>query len=360
MITILRAQDFSMIFPGNRMTELVSIVIVDHNGGKMLRDCLFSVLDTCSGKSFEVIVVDNGSNNELYETAYRLLKDNPSIRWIRTGSNLFLGAAKNIGARAAMGKYIVFLDNDTITTPDWLEETINCLKKDCSAGAVQSLLLTPKKEIQHCGGVINSLGSGFSVHTLGRSVSTSSPMQVFFAAGAGTAIRRNLLSQIGFFDAHLTFSDDIELSWRLNLSGRKVYLCPKSVVIHRGGITTASSRRLILYRQRCYSYELLHNSVKNNSARLVAQNVPKIFWLLTLMTLQRVRQGTPKNALAVISGMLRFFRNFPEIWKERIFVQKLLRRVSDKDIQKQMLTFNWTDVWRVTISWLTGKEPHRY
>lgn len=342
------------------MTELVSVVIVDHNGGKMLADCLSSVLGTCLGKSFEIIVVDNGSNNELYETSYCPFKNNPSIRWIRTGSNLFLGAAKNIGARAAMGKYIVFLDNDTIATPDWLEEAISCLKKDCSSGAVQSLLLTPKKEIQHCGGVINSLGSGFSVHTLGRRFSGSSPMQVFFAAGAGTAIRRDLLRQIGFFDVHLTFSDDIELSWRLNLSGRRVYLCPKSVVIHRGGITTASSRRLQLYRQRCYSYELLHNSVKNNSSRFSAQNVPKILWLLTLMTLQRVKQGTPKNALAVISGTLRFLRNFPEIWKERIFVQKVLRRVSDKEIQKQMLIFNWTEMWRLTVSWLTGKKPPRY
>ncbi len=322
----------------------------------MLSDCISSVLNTTTGL-IEIIIVDNGSTDENFNISYSLFRADEKTHWMRTGANLPLGAAKNAGARASKGKYVVFLDNDTVTTAGWLEELINCLENNPNAGAVQSLLVSPKREVQHSGGITNSLGLGFSLHSLGHYLHNTSPVEVFFAAGAGTAIRREVLHKIGLFDTHITFTDDVDLSWRINLSGRNVLICPTSVVVHFGGRTTVSTDPIKLYRQRCFSYELLHVSTKNYSAKYLITNLPKILFLLGLMFSQRLRARNLRPALAYVGGIWSFITTLPKVWAERIFVQKMVRKISDRNLQEKMLLVDWSEMFEFAISLLRGKKP---
>jgi len=321
-----------------------------------MANCLTSILENTSD-SVEVIAVDNGSSDEKFEESYLPHKSNERIRWIRTGANFPLGQAKNVGGRASKGKYVVYLDNDTVVAPGWFDPLIQCMEKQVNVGAVQCLLITPKNEIQHSGGIINSIGIGFSTHTIGLYSPGHFPREVFFAAGAGMAIRRDLLYQLGFYDPHITFTDDIDLSWRMNLLAKEVVLCPNSVVTHIGGKTSVSSETIKLRRQRYFSFELLHVSTKNYSAKYLMANLPKMFFLLSLMFAQRVRSKKPKQALAYVAGVLMYLKSFPSLWQERIAVQRIIRRISDDNLQKKMLLVNWVEMVKFGFSLLTGKKP---
>ena len=333
-------------------------MVVDHNGGEMLSNCLSSILENTSGL-LEIIVVDNGSTNEKFETVYSIYKSNSKIRWIRTGSNFPLGYAKCVGGRTSKGKYVVYLDNDTLVTPSWLDPLIQCLEDNPAVGAAQSLLMTMENEIQHSGGIINSLGMGFSTHSIGLYAPKPDlhPMKVFFAAGAGMAIPRDFLWDIGFFDSHITFTDDIDLSWRINLSGREVLVCPRSIVVHLGGRTSVSSEAIKLRRQRYFSYELLHVSTKNYSAKCLAINLPKMSMLFGLMFAQRLRSRKPKEALSYLAGILKYLKTYPQVWKERTFVQQRIRMVSDGDLEKKMLLVDWPEMTKFAFSLLGAKKP---
>jgi GT2 family glycosyltransferase len=266
-----------------------------------------------------------------------------------------LGAAKTIGAKVATMPYMVFLDNDTNVTNGWLRPLLSCLANK-EVGAVQSFLITPEKGIQHSGGILNSLGLGFSAHIVGLEPRSSTPTPVFFAAGAGMAIRRNMLHRIGFFDPHLMFTDDIDLSWRLNLLGKKILVCPSSIVIHRGS-ATVGSKLMKIHRENCFSFELLHVIFKNYSARNIAENLPKTLFLLAMMFFQRINSGNPKCAFASINGIFQFIQTFPKMWPERVIVQRTIRRVADHMLQKTTLIVDWAEIVRFAYSLASGKRP---
>ena len=93
----------------------VSIVIVNYNTKVLLCDCLDSIFSLTKRIDFEVIVVDNASSDGS-ETYVR--ERFPSILWVNSGSNLGFGRANNLGVERAMGKYIFFLNSDTILLND--------------------------------------------------------------------------------------------------------------------------------------------------------------------------------------------------------------------------------------------------
>ena len=105
----------------------LSIIIPHHNGKKLLFDCLESLFDNISIDSFEVIVVDNHSNDGSADEAKIQF---PSIHLFKSKKNLGYSGGCNFGAKKAMGEYIIFLNNDTLHTKNWIEELINFLDKN--------------------------------------------------------------------------------------------------------------------------------------------------------------------------------------------------------------------------------------
>ncbi len=152
-------------FQGDLSTQpMVSIVILNFNGKKFLNQCLDSVLQS-DYRNFEVILVDNASTDGSIELVQKNFHQHSNLRIVTNGTNLGFAEGNNIGARAATGKYVVFLNNDTEVDPEWLQELLIVVESDKTVGAAQSKLLllarARAKTIDSAGDFVNCYGKGW-------------------------------------------------------------------------------------------------------------------------------------------------------------------------------------------------------
>lgn len=117
---------------------LVSIIIVNYNGLSHLKKCIPSLVKT-EKVDFEIIVVDNGSDDESVLWLNENYGDNPninsnknlkSIRVVEAKANLGFGRANELGVKVSNGDMIAFLNNDTKVDPDWLINMINVMSEN--------------------------------------------------------------------------------------------------------------------------------------------------------------------------------------------------------------------------------------
>src|SRR6056300_480536 len=220
----------------------VSIVIPHHNGKKLLLDCVDSIYRNITTKDFEIIVVDNMSNDF---SADDVKAKFPSINLLKTESNLGYSGGCNFGAKQAKGKYIIFLNNDTLHTKNWVEELVSFLEKNPQVGAAQPKLLNAfnKDTFDYAGGAGGFIDKYCFPFVRGRLFNTlekdsnqyNNPKKIFWASGAAFIIRRHLLEELNYFDnIYFAYMEEIDLCWRLQSLGWSVWYVPSSLVYHYG------------------------------------------------------------------------------------------------------------------------------
>lgn len=217
-----------------------SVVIVLFNSATTLEACLQSVLRVISG-SDEVILVDNGSVDNCGEVASSYAKRDPRIRLVKNGTNRGYAPAANQGVAESQGRYIIFLNPDTVVQPGLIESLIQRLE-DPNVGAVGPL----------CNEVS---GRQFVGHHLpqGRSPAETEVVRYLYDSYYGgseetklligfcLALRRETLDKLGYLDDDCVLgSDDLELSWRLRLNGYRLLIAKDSFVTHRHGTSFRS------------------------------------------------------------------------------------------------------------------------
>ena len=115
----------------------VSIIIINYNGKNLLETCLESLFKI-DYTNFEVILVDNNSTDNSIEF---ITKNYPSIIIIKLDSNQGFAEPNNIASKIAKGKYLLFLNNDTIVTPKFISKMVEAMENDTKIGICQSMLL---------------------------------------------------------------------------------------------------------------------------------------------------------------------------------------------------------------------------
>ncbi len=222
-------QDFS----SNPMGGLSSIIIPVFNNLALTRQCLESVWRDTNAPC-EIIVVDNASTDCTRDYLHRL-EAAGRVRVITNRRNLGFSRASNQGARAARGEYLLFLNNDTIVQPGWLEAMVACARKDAKIGVVGAKLLYPDDTIQHAGVAFNDEKL---VHHIYRQYDKDHPAvnkeREFQAVTAACAlIKKDLFFQAGCFDeSYQNGFEDVDLCFRLRQQGYKVVYTPRAVVYH--------------------------------------------------------------------------------------------------------------------------------
>ncbi|MDD3295030.1 MAG: glycosyltransferase family 2 protein, partial [Geobacteraceae bacterium] len=132
---------------------VVSIIIPVFNQLHYTSSCLKSLLENPPSASFEVIVVDDASTDATPEFLEEAAKNDVRLRFLKNGDNRGFAVSCNKGANAAMGEYLLFLNNDVELAPGWLDPLLATLANDTSIGIVAPRLLFPDGTVQHCGKV---------------------------------------------------------------------------------------------------------------------------------------------------------------------------------------------------------------
>ena len=210
----------------------VSIIIPVYNGIDFTRQCLENIfLNTF--QPVEIIVLNNASTDHTC-TLLKLLEN--KLRVISNEKNVGFARACNQGGQIAQGDYLVFLNNDTIVTANWLTPLLNCFSTVKQVGMVTPQLRYPYSNIiQYAGVAFHPNGLPAIVHYRESATDPRVNLRREMPAvgGACMVIPRPLFEFSGLFDEHyLNGLEDIDLSLRLRKAGYRTLLCPESVVFH--------------------------------------------------------------------------------------------------------------------------------
>lgn len=219
---------------------VVSLVIPVYNAFAHTLACLRALAAHPPAITFEVIVVDDGSSDDTATALPRI----DGVRYRRRTANGGFIAACNDGAAQARGAYLVFLNNDTVPQPGWLDALIAAFAEDARIGLVGAQLLYPDGRLQEAGGVVFADGSAWNY---GKFASPDDPRYAYardcdYASGAAIAIPRALFAELGGFDTRYApaYYEDTDLAFAVRAAGRRVMYCPASRVVHVEGVSAGT------------------------------------------------------------------------------------------------------------------------
>lgn len=219
----------------------VSVVVPVFNHFALTHACVLSIAEHLPLASFEVIVVDDGSSDE---TLLAPLVFGGSVRVLRNERNLGFVGACNRGAAEARGEYILFLNNDTLVQPGWLDELLATFDADPRVGVAGAKLINADGTLQEAGGIVWQLGDAWN---WGRGQDPEAPAfghlrEVDYVSGAALMIPAPLCRALGGFDEHFApaYYEDTDLCFRVRQAGRRVVVQPLSTITHLEGQTAGT------------------------------------------------------------------------------------------------------------------------
>jgi GT2 family glycosyltransferase len=233
----------------------VSAIVVTQNGGPLLDACLRALRRALDGMDAELLVVDNGPAGIEAEGA----------RVLPQGRNLGFAGGVARGIEAAVGEWVLLVNDDAELEPDAVEPLLAAGRAAPRVGTVtgQVRFHARRDVINTAGLVVDRLGVAYD-RLAGAPATDGGPVEEVFGASACVALyRRAMLDAIGGFDeSFFAFGEDADVAWRARMAGWSALYAPASVAYHHGSATAgeASPAKYFL--------------VGRNRMRLLAKNAP--------------------------------------------------------------------------------------
>ena len=216
-------------------TPCVSIIVLTHNKLPLTRLCIESLYRYTDCPNFELIVVDNASEDKTRDYLEGLQEFLPNLLVIFNTKNEGFARANNTGIMRSRGDYLVLLNNDTIVTPGWLARLISHLEKDPKVGMVGPVTNSAGNE-QMIPARYNSMEELERFAEQRLNAFEGRHFEIETLAMFCVVFRRRLIDEIGFLDERFglgTFEDD-DFCYRARLRGYKL-VCAEDVFVHHFG-----------------------------------------------------------------------------------------------------------------------------
>ncbi len=232
----------------------LSIVIVGYNTKTFLKACIQSIKSSSlKNLKVEIIVVDNASSDD---SMGMLKREFPAVIRIQNKTNLGFAKANNIGVRKTKGRYVLFLNPDTLLGPTVLCEAVEFmdLNSDVAVSSPRLELAsgkldeashrgfpTPWNSFTHFSGLEKMFPKSklFSGYTKGWLLDDYNPHEVDSVVGAFYLTRREAGQEVGWWDEdYFWYGDELDFSYRLKEKGWKIFFLPKLKVLHYKGVSS--------------------------------------------------------------------------------------------------------------------------
>ena len=233
-----------------------SIIIVSYNTEKLLKNCLKFIFATLLSSDFEVIVVDNNSSDNSLAMIEENFKD--SVKVIRNEVNFGFAQANNQGSKIAQGKYLFFLNSDTIIKNNILGIIKKTFESDQKIGVLTpQLFLSSGAKQEHSYGQFPNPINLF-INKFKKTTSNSNKIfLVDWVSGAALIIRKDIFNKVsGFDEKFFMYFEDVDLCRRVSELGNKVAVIATATVVHLGGqsLTKNKTRKEYYYTSQDYFY----------------------------------------------------------------------------------------------------------
>jgi len=298
----------------------VAVVVLNYNGKDHLQNFLPGLISR--SPDADVVVIDNASTDESIIFLKNLF---PKIRVISLDNNHGFAKGYNEGLKLIDYKYYVIINSDVEVAENWLAPMVGILEEDPEIVACQPKILdyNRKEYFEYAGaagGYLDILGYPFCRGRLFNNIEKDTDQywdsrEIFWASGACLIISSNMFWELGGFDedffAHM---EEIDLCWRIQNCGKKIYYCAESKVFHIGGGTLENENPRKTYLNFRNGLFLL---VKNLPINQLIWKLPVRLILDGIAALKIGLSNGPKHVWAIFKAHVHFYKMFSKMFGKR-------------------------------------------
>lgn len=285
----------------------IDIVILNYNTKSILEQCLPQVIANSQYPNCKIVIVDNASTDDsaqFVKTTY------PNLELVILDSNTGFAGGYNRGLKGRTSDYFVLLNSDAEPEKGWMEPLLEMVKLYPNLGACQPKIIdyfnrTKFEYAGAAGGYIDEFGYPFCMGRIFGNVEFDKGQynqsnEIFWASGAAMFIKREAWEMANGLDedffAHM---EEIDLCWRLQLLGYKIYNCHQSTFYHMGGATLSNQNPRKTYLNFRNSLLMLYKNLPDSiKAKRIFQR--KIFDGLAAFLF--LIQGKPKHIVQILKA----------------------------------------------------------
>ena len=323
----------------------ITIAILNHNGLNYLKRCLHHLLNQ-RYKDYEVLVVDNGSN----DGSIQYLDSINDMKLIVKENNLNLGYSKgkNICVSESNGEYILLLDNDILIENNlYLQKILEKYKKLDDIAFFSSLMIDENSEKTKYYGIYYSW-YGLNIHkehiNYKKIIGYSSNIKVAAYNGGAVFFKKSIWNKLGGYDEVQPFMiDDFDLGPRAYLFGYSNYLYKNAIIIHIGK-SRDNNKKHFAWKYKYYFSGVAASMMKNFNTPNIFFRLPiftffSVFLMITIM----IKKRNLYIPLSFISSYCRFIKTFSYIYKQRKALQKKITFYNDTYFKINPIKFDKND-----------------
>lgn len=248
----------------------ISVIIISFKTKELTKSTIESVIKNTKGIGYEIIVVDNASDDDSVEMLQGLARKHSIIKLILSKINIGFGQGNNRAMKIAKGRYLLLLNSDTLIKSNVLGEMVAWMDQNPRAGIASCALKFPSGAAQGTGGYFPTLPRVLTWMTffddlpvVGGLIKPFHPMhslslldknesffktkkQMDWVTGAFFLVRRETFKDVGYFDKdYFMYVEEVDYCYRASRAGWEIWYLPKWSIVHYGGASSTAEFPLI-------------------------------------------------------------------------------------------------------------------